>query len=229
MLLRRFYFCKTDPTLALFASEEKWLYTDEGYDGDKKTFVKRLNALKETAAPFESRKAEHLGRESCIESLKKTINKYNDIGKNVNTKDEEKYSHLTEEQRKEVNDKCEATRSWLNDILKTQSATAMNVDPVVTMSKLKEERKSVINVCKPIVNTPKPKPTAQEEVDAADAKAKADGEGKKDGEGVEGKEGKTEGEGVKDDDKMDIDEEPEVDLSGKVDDEGDSVMEDTVE
>merc|ERR1712166_1556122 len=102
--------------------------------GDKKTFVKRLNALKETTAPFESR----------IESLKKTINKYNDIGKNVNTKDEEKYSHLTEEQRKEVNDKCEATRAWLNDILKTQSATAMNVDPVVTMSKLKEERKSVI-------------------------------------------------------------------------------------
>jgi hypothetical protein len=31
--------------LALLSAEESWLYTDEGYDGDKKTFVRRLSTL----------------------------------------------------------------------------------------------------------------------------------------------------------------------------------------
>ena len=41
---------------------------------------------------FEMRQAEHLGREECIASLKKSITKYSDIVRNVNTKDVEKVS-----------------------------------------------------------------------------------------------------------------------------------------
>ena len=40
---------------ALLSSEEEWLYTDEGYDGDKKTFVRRLSTLQEQGLVFESR------------------------------------------------------------------------------------------------------------------------------------------------------------------------------
>ena len=77
---------------ATLKAEEDWLYTDEGYDGDKKTFVRRFTTLREGGAMFEMRQAEHLGREECIASLKKSITKYSDIVRNVNTKDVEKVS-----------------------------------------------------------------------------------------------------------------------------------------
>ena len=94
-----------DLILSVLKTEEDWLYTDEGYDGMKKTFNKRLNDLKEKTNVFEKRKVEHLGRDDSISSIRKSIHKYKDIANNVNTKDEEKYSHLTDDQRKQVNEK----------------------------------------------------------------------------------------------------------------------------
>jgi len=77
---------------ATLKAEEDWLYTDEGYDGDKKTFVRRFTTLREGGSKFELRQAEHLGRDECITSIKKSITKYSDIVNNVNTKDVEKVS-----------------------------------------------------------------------------------------------------------------------------------------
>ena len=125
-----------------------------------------------------SRKKEDLGRSDSIESLKKVITKYSDIAKNVNTKDEDKYSHLTDEQRKEVVDKCDESRTWLMDLIAAQTAGGNKVEPVLTMSMMKEKRKHVKFICSPIVNTPKPKPVEPEA--AADAEAPADGAEKKD-------------------------------------------------
>ena len=51
-------------------------YTDEGYDGDKKTFVRRLSTLQETGAKFETRKKEHLARDGEVAKTKATIMKY---------------------------------------------------------------------------------------------------------------------------------------------------------
>ena len=62
--------------LALLSAEESWLYTDEGYDGDKKTFVRRLSTLQETGATFETRKKEHLARDGEVAKTKTTIMKY---------------------------------------------------------------------------------------------------------------------------------------------------------
>ena len=48
-----------------------------------------------------------------------------------------------------------------------QNALSLDVDPVLTMAKMKEERKSVISTCKPVVNTPKPKPVEKKDEEVA--------------------------------------------------------------
>ena len=124
-----------------------------------------------------------------------------------------------------------ATLTWLNEICEAQKGLALNVDPVITIQKLKEERKSVISFCKPIVNTPKPIPVVEkkeeeeeeeEDIDTSNtgtAEGTAEGTSESTAEGINAEstaEGKS--------DPMDVDE-PEVDLSGK-DADGDTNMND---
>merc|ERR1712028_10934 len=106
-----------------------------------------------------------------------------------------------------------------------QNASTLDVDPVLTMAKIKEERKSVISTCKPVVNTPKPKP-----VEKKDEEATKEGEegGKNGDEGskmeVEGEEENGEGGGkteTSDDAARKVE---ESSGSGKVDAEGDTPM-----
>ncbi len=154
-------------------SEEDWLYSDEGYDADKKTFVARLSALQKKGSVFTTREAEANGREAACKQLTDTIRKYRDIVDSVNTKDQERYEHLTDEQRQQVREKCDAAQGWLAENREAQKALPLSVDPVLTIKLCKEQRKEVIGVCKPIVNTPKPQPP-KEEPKAPEAAADGD-------------------------------------------------------
>merc|ERR1711865_139984 len=202
--------------------------------GDKKTFVRRFTTWGEGGSKFELRQAEHLGRDECITSIKKSITKYSDIVNNVNTKDVEKYEHLTDEQRKVVNDKCDATKIWLESEMTKQNASTLDVDPVLTMAKIKEERKSVISTCKPVVNTPKPKPVEKKDEEEEATKEGEEGgkngdEGGKSGEEgskmeVEGEEENGDGGGKTDTSDDAARKVEESSGSGKVDAEGDTPM-----
>ena len=101
--------------------------------------------------------------------------RYKDIVTNANTADTEKYEHVTDEQRSEVIKKCDEVTSWLDAKRSEQSNLPKNVDPVLTMAELKEQRQSVKLVCSPIVNTPKPKPAVPEpKEDEANASKEGD-------------------------------------------------------
>jgi len=126
-----------------------------------------------------------------------------------------------------------ATLTWLNEICEAQKGLALNVDPVITIQKLKEERKSVISFCKPIVNTPKPIPVVEkkeeeeeEDIDTSNTgttERTAEDTAERTSEGINAEstaESTAEGKS----DPMDVDE-PEVDLSGK-DADGDTNMND---
>lgn len=60
---------------ALLAAEEEWLYTDEGYDGVKKTFLERLAKLQDGGKKFKQREVESNGRDASIAKLVSTIKK----------------------------------------------------------------------------------------------------------------------------------------------------------
>jgi len=147
---------------ALLAAEEEWLYTDEGYDGVKKTFLERLAKLQEGGNKFKQREVEFNGRDASIAKLVATIKKYKDIVTNANTADTEKYEHLTDEQRSEVVKKCDESMAWLDAKKTEQSEKPKSADPVLTIAALREQRQAVKLVCSPIVNTPKPKPVVPE-------------------------------------------------------------------
>merc|ERR1711871_1792554 len=98
---------------------------------------------------------------------------YKDIVTNANTADQEKYDHLTDEQRSEVIKKCDETTAWLDAKKAEQANLPKSVDPVLTIASLKEQRDSVKSVCSPIVNTPKPKPVIPEPKDDENADAKS--------------------------------------------------------
>ena len=117
-----------------------------------------------------------------------------------------------------------------------QNASTLDVDPVLTMAKIKEERKSIISTCKPVVNTPKPKPVEKKDEEEEATKEGEEGgkngdEGGKSGEEgskmeVEGEEENGEGGGkteTSDDAARKVE---ESSGSGKVDAEGDTPMQD---
>jgi len=201
---------------ALLAAEEEWLYTDEGYDGVKKTFLERLGKLQDVGNKFKQREVEFNGREASIAKLVATIKKYKDIVTNANTADTEKYEHLTDEQRGEVVKKCDESMAWLDAKKTEQAGLPKSADPVLTLASMKEQRQAVKLVCSPIVNTPKPKPEVPEPKEN-EASATKDGEEPKapeaEGSTAGGKDSES-GEGKKD---GTVDDEGEKEVEGKKD------------
>merc|ERR1712150_398188 len=73
------------------------------------------------------------------------------------SKEDEKYNHLTEEDRKKLADKDFEFQSVFHDFCSKTSNQVLHEDPAVTISQINAKRKEFEDHCSPIVNKPKPK------------------------------------------------------------------------
>lgn len=188
---------KTAISTSLTASED-WLYTDEAYDANKSLFQSKLDELVKAAGDVLNRQAEEKTRPGAMATLAKDMEYYLSI---INST-EDKYSHLTAEDKSMVQAECTLTQGWLTEQRSAQDALLPSEDPAVTTSQVQSRGKTLYNVCNPVVTKPKPKPPpapAPEPAPATESKTE-DGDVEMD---VDGDSKKEEAEDVKMDPDLD--------------------------
>lgn len=157
---------------------EDWLY-DEGADAMKSEYKKKLAELKKTGDPVEQRAAQHKTRPERIASLKSQIGHWSKLAAST----EEKYSHITEEERKKVTDECAATDTWLANLIIKQDQLEKFKTPILTTTMLDAKKEELSKSCSKVMNKkkpppPKPKeePKPEKKEEAAPAAAEGEGE-----------------------------------------------------
>merc|ERR1712183_1062210 len=89
--------------------------------------------------PMQSRFYQAQHRPNAISVLQRSIEKYkNWLNSAAN---EEKYAHITDEEKLECHEKCDEISSWMYEMLDKQGAAPTYVDPVVTIAQIQEKNK----------------------------------------------------------------------------------------
>uniref|UniRef100_A0A7S1XLS6 Uncharacterized protein n=1 Tax=Phaeomonas parva TaxID=124430 RepID=A0A7S1XLS6_9STRA len=179
---------------------EDWLYSDEGYEGTKDTFLGKLNALKAYGDPVEARVYEANYREAAADELKVLADSYVSVANSSDAK----YAHLSDEDKGTLRGDATAAQTWLYDMLAKQASLGLDEDPVVTVAQLRERAQALRKVCQPIATKPKPapKPEPAPADDKKEGGAEADAAGEANMEGADASEGKDDGKA--EDDGMDV-------------------------
>jgi len=149
---------------------ENWLYED-GFDAVKKVYAEKLAALKALGTPIELRQSESKSRPNAIAVLQRTVEKFQSW-LNTSTGDEQ-YSHITEEEFKKCHESCDASSSWMYDMMDKQGSVAANQDPVVTTAEINAKTNELTKVISPIMHKPKPKPKPEEKKEPEEKPAEA--------------------------------------------------------
>ena len=187
---------------------EEWLYGD-GSEAKKSEYQGKVDTLRASGNPIEQRMAEESGRAGAAELLRKQVDKCKEFCANY----DDKYAHITEEERESVRKHATASEAWLFDMQEKQAELPKYVDPVLSIDAIAKQRNELFKTSNPVMTKrapPPPTPAAPtgSEADAKGSEGAANGESKEGaGPGAEGKaegkgEGGGEGEGGS---KMDVD------------------------
>lgn len=169
---------------------EDWLYSDEGFDSTKSIYQAKLDEALAFGRRIEARFVEAENRPTSISSL---LNIVEQMKKTANeSQTAEKFSHWVDEDRETLRKAATDAEAWLSEKLDLQNNLNQHEDPVVKCSEINDKADEVRNICRPVLNKPKPAP----KVEAPPAPS-AD-------EAKEGEEAKAEGES-KDGENMDLD------------------------
>jgi len=149
---------------SLLEKLENWLYED-GFDAEKTVYVEKLSELKKMGDPIEYRKREADARPNAVANLQKSLEQFKNW---LNlTQSDEKYAHITDEERSNGHTKCDEASSWMYEMLDKQGSLSMESDPAFSASQVNAMIKEVASVVNPILNKPKPKPKPKEEPKAS--------------------------------------------------------------
>lgn len=139
----------------LLNDTEDWLY-EEGEDEKKQVYVARLSDLKSLGDPVVRRFNEAQDRPKVAEDLGRIIQLYNKFLHKYNEKDEA-VAHIDQKDVEKVHAEVTSVSTWFNQTIQKQNMIELHQDPVMTIADLKHKMKCLENVCKPVMNTPKPK------------------------------------------------------------------------
>lgn len=142
---------------ALDAMEE-WLY-DEGSDAQRSEYKKRLDDLRKPGDAAEKRQWEANNREENVLALKKEIGRWDGLAQSQ----DEKYSHIAEEERAKVKKECTAVDEWLAVELTGQGKLQKYETPTLTCDLLQKKQAALAKFCSPIMNKAKPPPPKPKE------------------------------------------------------------------
>lgn len=94
---------------------------------------------------------------------------------------DEKYAHITDEERQKCHTTCDETSSWLYEMLDKQGLLAPTQDPIVTVAQIQTKSNLVATTCSPIKHKMAPKPKKEEKKEEEKAAPAAEPEEKKAG------------------------------------------------
>ncbi|KAJ2796481.1 adenyl-nucleotide exchange factor sse1, partial [Coemansia guatemalensis] len=78
---------------------------------------------------------------------------------------EERYSHITPEERQKIIDRAEKVQEWLDEKLSKQSQKNKWDAPVVFANEIKKQREELVYFASPIMSRPKPEPKPEPKVE----------------------------------------------------------------
>ncbi|CAG8776087.1 11102_t:CDS:2, partial [Cetraspora pellucida] len=75
---------------------------------------------------------------------------------------DERFSHIPEEEKKSIVEKATKISEWLNEKLKAQESLPKYEPPAVMCREIYKERENLVHFASPILSKPKPKPKPEE-------------------------------------------------------------------
>ncbi|KAL1917516.1 uncharacterized protein VTP21DRAFT_3909 [Calcarisporiella thermophila] len=146
-----------DKFLQLLNEMEEWLYTEEGEESTKSVYVGKLEELLKYGQPITERYREAEARPHAERHLRETIEQF--VKNALST--EERFAHISPEEKQQVVDRCERARRWLDEMLQKQAAVPLCETPVVFARDIIKEREELVHFATPILTKPKPKPAPE--------------------------------------------------------------------
>jgi len=155
---------------ALLEATEDWIY-DEGEDLPRHEYVKKLNEMKAFGDPVAKRYKEHQELPKYENDLGRQIQLYNKFLHKCEA-GLESVAHIEAADVEKVQCKVKVISEWYHTQKQAQTKLPKYEEPVLTVAGIKEKINSFDVVCKPVMNTPKPKvveqpPTTPEGSEAA--------------------------------------------------------------
>ncbi|TKY87727.1 hypothetical protein EX895_003308 [Sporisorium graminicola] len=139
--------------LAALNAQEEWLYSDEGEDATKSAYVERIESLQKIGGPIQFREKEFQERPKAASALREAINKYMEMAQGG----DEAYSHISEDDKQKVIEKCATVAKWLDDGLYKQSELPKNADPKILSADMLKKKDEIIYFAHPIMSKAKPR------------------------------------------------------------------------
>ena len=142
---------------------EDWLYED-GEDCEKAIYEEKHKELKLVGEAAKKRKSEYEGRKFAIDGLGHSLQMAAKMVELYKSGDE-KYNHLTDAEVDKVTKLIEEKSLWLNNAASSLEKLPKHSNPSTLNCQFISEKASFEQVCRPILNKPKPKaePPKQEE------------------------------------------------------------------
>ncbi|KAJ1881687.1 adenyl-nucleotide exchange factor sse1, partial [Kickxella alabastrina] len=151
--------------LARLTEAEDWLY-EEGEDASHDAYIEKVSGLKATGEPIVERYREDKERPKAARELRDAVSQWADRA----TSQEERYSHITSEERQKIIDRIEKVQEWLDEKLEKQSTKSKWDAPVVFANEIRKQRDELVYFATPIMSRPKPAPAPVPKIDeTADA------------------------------------------------------------
>lgn len=186
-----------DDFLQKLEATENWLYDDEGYFAKREAFEARLTDLQTIGNPIVCRYKDSQERPEAVSQLTQRLETIERILSTPN----EKYDHITDEDKKPVREMIADAQSWLQKMLVEQSNLALTQDPVLKAVDILDRMKNVDALYNKVMSKPKPAPKKEEKKEE-EKKTEEKKEEEKEKKTEEEKDEKKEEE--KDDNKMDV-------------------------
>eukprot|EP00164_Ancoracysta_twista_P001523 GFYU01002000.1.p2 GENE.GFYU01002000.1~~GFYU01002000.1.p2 ORF type:complete len:217 (-),score=91.83 GFYU01002000.1:240-890(-) len=147
-----------EPFLKLLSETEDWLY-DEGENVGKGVYIAKLEELQKIGNPIVMRSREFEERPQVFNLLGSHITQFIAFA----TSKEEKYAHITQEDRDKVLSECQTTEAWMRDMQAKCEALEKHANPPVTVQEIRSKGSALYTLCNPIMNKPKPAPPKPKE------------------------------------------------------------------
>ncbi len=150
---------------------EDWMF-DEGFSADLATYEAKYEELSAPAEKVFFRAAELSARPKAVKALLAKLDKVQDLMKKWETT----MTHITEDERKEVLEKVDEARKWVEDKVAEQEAADQTADPVFTSEEVPGQTKKIESIVGRLMKKPKPKPEKKKTEDADKNETTSEGE-----------------------------------------------------
>ena len=145
---------ETETLLNKLSKEEDWLLEGEGETATHKEYESRFGDLNKILNTFKSRKSEHGLREDAVKLAQSKLDKILEKGEEL----KKKKPWITDEQKKDIWEKIDETRLWIEEQVEKQSKQPLYEDPVFKASDLETKIKKVELVFNRVSAIARPKP-----------------------------------------------------------------------